>query len=39
VFGIDQSGIGRFGGVIPFSGRGFSAGILGGGDDLKVVRV
>jgi hypothetical protein len=36
VLGIDQRCIGRFRGVIPFSGGGFSARILRGGDDFKV---
>jgi hypothetical protein len=36
VFGIDQRGVGGFRGVVPFSGGGFSTGVLSGGDDFEV---
>jgi hypothetical protein len=36
VLGIDQRGVGRFGGIVPFAGGGFSAGVLRGGDDFEV---
>jgi hypothetical protein len=39
VFGIDERGVGGFGGVVPFSGGGFAPGILGGGDDFKILIV
>jgi hypothetical protein len=36
VLNIDQRGVGRFRGVVPFSGGGFSTGVLGGGDDFEI---
>jgi hypothetical protein len=37
--GIDERGEGGFGGVVPLTGGGFSSGVLGGGDDFKVIGV
>jgi hypothetical protein len=37
VLGIDQSGVSCFRGVVPFSGGGFSAGVLRGGDDFEIL--
>jgi len=34
---VDQRGEGGFRGVVPFSGCGFSAGVLGGGYDFEVL--
>jgi hypothetical protein len=36
VLGVDQRGVGGFRGVVPFTGCGFSAGILRGGYYFKV---
>jgi hypothetical protein len=36
MFGIDQRGVGGFRGVVPFTGGGFSTGVLGGGNDFEV---
>jgi hypothetical protein len=36
VLGVDQRSVGRFRGVVPFSGSSFSACVLRGGDDLKI---
>jgi hypothetical protein len=36
VLGIDQRGVGGFGGVVPLTRGGFSAGVLSGGDDFEV---
>ena len=37
VFRVDQSGVRGFGAIVPLAGRGFSAGILRGGDNLKIL--
>jgi hypothetical protein len=34
---VDQSGEGRFGAIVPLARCSFSAGILRGGDDLKIL--
>jgi hypothetical protein len=39
VLGVDQRGVGGFGGVVPLTRGGFSAGVLGGGDDFEVIAV
>jgi hypothetical protein len=39
VFGVDQSRVGGFRGVVPFSGGGLASGILGGGDDFEILIV
>jgi hypothetical protein len=36
VLGVDQRGVRRFGGVVPFSGGGFSASVLRRGDDFEI---
>jgi hypothetical protein len=37
VFGVDERGERRLGGVVPLAGRGFAADVLRGGDDLEVL--
>jgi hypothetical protein len=37
MLGVDQSGVGRFRGIVPFSGGRFSARILRGGHDLEIL--
>jgi hypothetical protein len=39
VLGVYECGEGGFGGVVPLTRGGFSAGVLGGGDDFEVIRV
>jgi hypothetical protein len=37
VFHVDQRGVGRLRDVVPFSGGGFTTGILGGGDNFEIL--
>jgi hypothetical protein len=36
VLGVDERGVSRFRGVVPFSGCGLATGVLRGGDDFEV---